>query len=479
MELKEFKKQTNAVSKKVTAVITAFTLLAGTVIGTGLHKKHNSDVTTSISVSDTTLNNEDMYDDLALSEDFDINDPEAVKQRANDIYNISKKEVSVKMIINLLYLVNGKYKAIKFPESGDKFKYLQDMFIALSEVLDDNFLDDSDRLTHLISGDDSVLAKDDKEVYAYMLMATRSVKTKKEAFELARLANKQLENIENGDVDAIKTTAKEYYVFVKELVEKIGKVKNNGYNYATLASLAAINTIMTPLLNKEEQKFLDSNLQNIYSNALSGEVNANLGINPSLDEGIKDGDFGNKVYIGEKYNSKDAVVANKRPEAGKVTGSKTNKDKVSNGGKKVTNSTGTSEVIKKPGKTPSTTTVIEESWVANVPSVTKEVVVEEGGKVVEEKDTTKKEQTTTKPVESTTKYEETTTKPVEPTTKHEETTTKPKEATTISNEITEIVEEGGEVVWEGSLEEAEQKGYYVDADVSSSLEVGTSKVITK
>lgn len=435
--------QTSSLKKKITSLITAGALIITGSAGIAhlSRKKDDKSVdistTTSVSttVSDSKVVEDELFRQLKLTADFNINDKAAVKKRAKAIYELSEKEISVGTIVNLIYLINGKYKRINFSSEKLGVKDLQKLFISLSKLLDDNIID----IRNMQIGE-KTNPKYDNVIYSYMLMAktqddtNKYVVTKQEAIEAAKIVREQLNNIREGKTDNYSKTALKHYELYMSLKNRTGKDENAkilaGYPYAFFRDYTSKNTIMTGYLTKEQAKELDDNYAETYSAGLSGKIEQALNINlqAEIDEAIKSGEFGNKVpEYAEKYNSSDASIANS-----KVNGSReTTRRVIDSGGREVTSyservNTPTTSVKEESRIATPTTNIVEESYVA-------EPITEP---------TTKKAETTKNNTVTTT---------TAPTTKKNE----------------EVVDEGGEVVFEGSEDELEEflKGQrYVDAD---------------
>ena len=128
MEHININKQPYSKKKKamtITALVAAGAIIiGGTKIACNKKLKKQAEVTTDLQTE--AYENSDLY----LSSDFDINDDNAVLKRAQDIYEISEKEYNVLDIKNTIYLYNGKYDRITYPENvktdDEKFMYIQD-----------------------------------------------------------------------------------------------------------------------------------------------------------------------------------------------------------------------------------------------------------------------------------------------------------------------------------------------------------------
>ena len=97
----ESQKKRNAI---IAALVAGATLLTGS-IGIATHANKNKKPVVDETTTEITTNAEDV--NLYLSADFDINNADQVKKRAEEIYAISDKSVTVNEIINLIYYFNG------------------------------------------------------------------------------------------------------------------------------------------------------------------------------------------------------------------------------------------------------------------------------------------------------------------------------------------------------------------------------------
>lgn len=459
--------QTSSLKKKITSLITAGALIITGSAGIAhLSKKNdnkNVDISTTTSVSTTVTDSpvvkDELFKQLKLTANFDINDKAAVKKRAKAIYELSEKEVSVGTIVNLIYLINGKYKRINF--SGKEFgaKDLQNLFVSLTRLLDDN-------MTALEKKQIGENWKPNYNgtIYAYMFMAKMQpntsdyVVTKQEAIESAKIVEEQKNNIKKNKKGNYSKTAVKYYELFNVLRNKIDKSKNAkviaGYPYVFFRDYTCKNVIMTAYLSKEEQDKIDENYTETYAGKLTGFVEEafNISLQKEIQEAIASGQFGYDVpNFGSSYNSSDAKNADSQIDATRVS----TRDVIDSGGREVTSyservNTPTTSVTRESYTVTPTTNIVEESYVA-------EPITEGTTRVV----------TTTKKAETTTKKSETTTKREESTKNNTVTTT----TTPSTKKNEEVLDEGGDVVFEGSEDELEEflKGQrYVDADKTNS-----------
>lgn len=435
--MKNTYKQTNSLGKKITSIVTALVLLAssGTTIGVVRNRKNKNNTdnvsnTTSVSVSTNQNSN------LNLSDDFDINDKSEVIKRAKEIYELSNKDLSVDEIVNLIYLINGKYANLDLSGEKTEFKKLQTIFISLTDILNDYVVN-------------WVNKKDSKKlIHAYMFMSDidkKSVITKEDAFELSNIVNNYLKALKKNNEENREKYAEKYYKFVVKIQNKINESKKvcDGYEWAVLTQIMVNNPLFSNDLSKDELNDLDkiSKLAGTRGTAFSEEVVAKNGIDKTkdLEEAQKDGNYGYKTPYTSGYNKEDAKKAEKIE-------STTEKKKVvvDKGGKEIKTE---QEQINTP-----TTSVSKETYVATT----------EGKKNTKETSTSSNETSNTTK-ETSNKNNSDTTKSTKET-NNSETTKSTKETTEVITEIIvadvitgtyeEVIEEGGKIVSE----------YYVDAD---------------
>ena len=354
--------------KKVTAVLVATTLVATCGYAALSRKLENN---FEIGVEDT--DNKPFSDLLILTEDFDINDVEAVKERAKEIYDISEKEYSKADIANMIYILGEKYDSITFPISAntdkEKFEYLQELALLLGTILDDDLYKYTDAL---VNGE-MIIEKQESVPCVYMFMATNT-EEKQNAIEVARLYYEQRENVRMQDTAAMQITAEKYYELYASLEDMDLSASDK---VALYKQFSAINPLFTPLLNLEQAEDLDDALGKCAAatNIIFQTAAEDLDISEILEEG----NYGKEISLGEKYNASDAKDAVTHPAVVKDNTKSTTRV-VEEGGKPVKDNSGKHEVLNKP-----TTSVHKEEFTVKVPSTTKPTEkVEEGGKVVEE-----------------------------------------------------------------------------------------------
>lgn len=341
-------KQTNALAKKITSIVTAIVLLAtsATTVGCVRNKKSSNTITTT--KSQTTTSNEN--NNLALVDDFDINDVSEVKQRAQEIYDLSNKDLSVDEIINIIYLVNGKYEKLDLNEEKTEFKKLQNIFVSLTDLL-------NDYVVNWVNNN-----KSKKIIQAYMLMSStdkKSTITKDDAIMLSGFVNKYLNNLKNSNISNCEKYADKYYDFAVMMQENIEESKKvcNGYEWVVLTQIMVNNPLFALHTSKDNQNDLDliSKLAGTRGTAFAETVVAKRGIDKTEDlkEAQKEGNYGYKSPYTSGYNKQDAKKAEKIVE----TTTEKKKVVVNEGGKEIRTE---KEQINVP-----TTNVVETTYEAN------------------------------------------------------------------------------------------------------------------
>ena len=360
-----FKKVKERATKIVAGVLSGILAITGGVFAFKLSKKDqvNNELPSSIE-----LTTDEEESELDLSNDFDINNAEEVRKRAEAIYKISEKDVSVEDIINLIYLANGEYNNINIDENltdVEKFEYVQDLIISLTNLLNDNIKDDVNSLAASKNGE-KISVDNDMEIYSYMLFAS-SNNGKKLAIKLAELINEQLNNISHNKVDAYEDVAKRFY----ELYQEIKKSNESDNIMFVLTTDAKAKAPLVALNDKQAEDIYENNA--IYTNNVGFKIVDVLGINTNaVIDANGEECFGKKVTPnGNSYNASDAK------EAEQMAGnSSTDKVMVEEGGKDLGS---TSQEISG-GEVIGTE---KHSEVVVIDNGGETVEVEEGGKVVE------------------------------------------------------------------------------------------------
>lgn len=380
----DVRKQVNGKAKNIVSLITAGALtVAGTIgiaaLGRNLKNK-KGDINligeTSISnIDETTLEveqslldrlnlretfdkydlmeYEDILEELPLLDDFDINDKEAVKKRAKAIYNFSEKEVDVDMIVNLIYMINEKYKNIKFPSDEDKYVYIQKMSRALQKLMYcycNEWVSDMNKYDkkNFVDGDELK-----KAIFGYTLLPDNSKGSKGKLATLALIQVLQLRNIINDK--ELKEVSKLYYNYVKDTTKENNGKKLYTENLLLYLHLAGWNATVTPYLSEKEANMLKKQFMSDSLEVFTGQMMKSLNISKSdkIDDSISEGSFAEDYPYKDGFNGSDSNKANG------MTGVATNRpanDKVSSGGVKVG---GGSKQVNTP-----TTNVVTETYVA-------------------------------------------------------------------------------------------------------------------
>ena len=359
----------NEKGKKITAAITAVAILVGGTLIAKLSTKDKRHVEDNDSSSiSTTVDYGSQYG-LELTSDFDINDSNAVRQRAKAIYELSDKKYTIEDIMNMIYLVNSATDKIKLDSMNEeeKFEYLQKLAVGLYDVLATNVVDFSKGLTSL---DISFDLKSTDAIYSYMFIA--SGKGKVDAINLAIVVNKQINNIKNADKSELTNNADDFYAQSK-------LIYNNKSGYPDGVVVALIDDIKSKIpvmgLSKEKAADLSKEYQNVDINKIWFDVANKAGAYKEADA-----DCETKVKHTtnhEKYDSKDSSQA--ESIGNKSTKNNTTK-KIETGGKPVR-----TEVVPKTTKQTTTRVVTSEFVVPVKTTKPTTTIVDQGGKVVEEK----------------------------------------------------------------------------------------------
>lgn len=296
-----FQKGKEIYTKITAGVAAAAVVVTGGVLAAKFSKNNDSDdyvIPTDEYVTDIEDNN------LYLSEDFSINNPEEVRKRAEAIYEISEKTISVDEIEDMIYLTNGKNEGITFAEGTtdtEKFQYIQSLIINYTDLLNDNIRDDVNALANSKAGE-AANVEEDIEPYSYMLIAEENKEAKKIAMEVAKLINEQLGNIENYKVEAYEEITNRFY----DLFKKVKELNyEDGLMFTMIADLQQKAGLfdLTDEMSDEIYKNYDE-----YSNIAGFNAVKVLGIDMGsvTDEAEKEG-FGNTVTPnGNRYDSEDA-----------------------------------------------------------------------------------------------------------------------------------------------------------------------------
>ncbi len=380
----------------------SITLVGALLVGAGLVarnvklKKDKQEANSMVNPEITTVT--PAMSELVLTEDFDINNPDAVAKRAQAIYDLSEKEYTVLDIKNMIYLLNEMYDKITFPENvktnDQKYNYFHDVLLfTLGSILSDYVADYDVSLQQLL--DDGTLAfsgNTGSVPCAYMFMPTDS-DAKKLAIEIAKVYYEQRTNIRNGNKAAMTITANDYY----NLFEKAKKLNlKSGNKVLVFQQFGATKPIFTPFLSEKYAEEIDTVSRSVATviGKLFGAAAEDLDLPAdnlkNCDESIE--------KLEEKYRSENLAAAKKIVES--ANASIHDETKVVNqGGGKVSGSKGKQEVIQ--GEV--TTKVTTSEFVVEIPNEGTSSDFVPGGNVVEE-NTTQPSTTSpsTKPTETTT-----------------------------------------------------------------------------
>lgn len=378
--------------KKKAITITALVVTGAIIIGgtkIACNKKLKKPVDTTSSLQNEVYENKELY----LSQDFDINNDAEVSKRANDIYEISEKEYSKEDIKNTIYLYNGMYDKITYPEKtitdDDKFMYIQNNLTLCLPVTLNDYIED---YYSIISGfmDEDIkrdLTRDiTSMVYGYMFMPEYN-DTKKLLMDLALICKEQTDNIINKDISKLSDTANKYYALYLEASASNFSTEDKVIVFQEFKNKSSL---FARFLSEEKANDLNDaySILEMSKKKMFGTISENLRISDTIKEGIDSGTFAkNEIKLEEKYKKEDKEKAEERAK-----NYPTGKDEtkvVESGGKKVTNSPNNKEttlVDKNNNPIKESTTIIEESeFVVPVnPDDIPKDWTENGGDVIEE-----------------------------------------------------------------------------------------------
>lgn len=404
MEHKNIYEQPDKKRKRKAAVCTSLILagallIGGTKIMSGFKLKSNVGVTTEVTT--TMVSNEES--NLLLTEDFDINNPDEVGKRAQAIYDISEKERTVLDIQNSIYIVNGLYDKVVYPDEvktdDQKLEYVQSLVTLLSITLDDYLSDYLVMIDYVIN--DGVLdiefaGNTDIIPYAYMWMPQTN-DAKKLAIDIAKVCEEQRLNIENKDVTAMYETADKFYNLFLNIKETEASY---GEQVLLYNEIGAKQLLFISVLDKEMSSdfaqvpsYITQQANNLYSaiGASEGWV-----LSDTYEAALKEGTFGKDISKEvENYRAEDVAAAEERVE--ELNNRIENESSVVNqGGAPAGDSSDKQEVI----DDNVTTRVSESEFVVSIPNEGTSEEVVQGGEVVEEN--TVAEPVATAPHETTT-----------------------------------------------------------------------------
>lgn len=304
--------------KKIVSGIVAAAMIIGGAFGlkssTGKKKDKSADAPVQTTIEDV----KEDYSDLYLAEDFNIDNKDEVKKRAEAIYNISEKKYSVEDIMNAIYLFNGKPESMNFKSENkeEMFQEIQKMFVVISDLFMDNYKDDIAKYSALMSDDGSeaeeMSVKNDIEPKSHMLKASTDP-AKNLEFELSRIIKKQLKNINNNaSKDELNACSAEFYNFFKGIENS--EISSQNKVLLGMQSRAAL-TIFVKGLSEEQRKevenpgFVSTNSDTVKSDAAK-KTGCEEGLQKIIEEGIKKGTLGKPLTPDSKgYNKKDAEKA--------------------------------------------------------------------------------------------------------------------------------------------------------------------------
>lgn len=363
--------------KKRGIAIALASVMTVTGIAASCARNNSSSDSETTTITETQTNSStDEFKSLYLSEDFNIDDENAILERANAIYDLSDKKISVEEIVNMIYLINDKAEHISFPSNNDtkKYEYLQYLIKNIKELLNDHMAGYVNSQRNIIKNKESNTSDLGSLIHAYMLIASKS-KGKVLAFKMGQLVDEQANNIiETHDVDKMKSDSKKYYELFKGLSNE---EMANGEALVLLDDVQVKVSIMNVGLTKEQKDEMDNNKAHSYENLSGFDAVKKLKI-----------DTENVVQNAHGYtttpNKKSKDDASKIPNNNQIESGNGTTKKVS-GGKSVGKET---KIIN--GRT--TTKTYTTSKIYSVPKTTKQTTTKKGGKPV---GTTKKHVETT------------------------------------------------------------------------------------
>lgn len=457
---------------KIKAWILALSFVLGSVGITSCSYNKNKEETPT-KVSDTNKDNQDS--DLLLVEDFDINDKDAVRKRAEEIYKISEKDYTVDEIENMIYITANKFENFEFSSStlteNQKFEEIQYYMTGLNKsgtnsVFDDNIADEVNQAERISSSSSTIiLPTDDEYVHSYMFDYNED-KSKEVAKDLARIVNKQKELLEAKDtpIEELEKNADLYY----DAVEAFYKNKDvSNEEFCTIDdSIADQLPLFTHFLSKKKVEQLEKQHRDLTKNNIVGsELAEAMGIDLSnlepCDEHTTtpDGNYYNTPEIKEananetkkKYSKEEGATAPGADKGGKHIGTVT-KTEDGTYTTRVEVTTGIPDNKKDKDGNPTTKHTESTSKGGQIVSTT--VVVSKDPEV-EKEEATKNKPTTTKPT----------------TTKHEEKPTLSRE------EYEKLLEEANEVNVSVKTETSYDKEKMVEIMMASLVIIGASAAI--
>ena len=200
--------------KKRGIAIALASVMTVTGIAASCARNNGSSDSETTTITETQTNSStDEFEALYLSEDFNIDDENAVLKRANAIYDLSDKKISVEDIVNMIYLINDKAEHISFASNNDtkKYEYLQYLIRNIKELLNDHMAGYVNFQKNIINNKQNNTSNLGSLIHAYMLIATKS-NGKDLAIKMGQLVDEQANNIaETHDVDKMKSDSKKYY----------------------------------------------------------------------------------------------------------------------------------------------------------------------------------------------------------------------------------------------------------------------------
>lgn len=374
------------ITRRALCTILPIGIITGSAIG--IHDSKNKDkeieaLNNPTSISDENL--EEEYKDLLLTENFDINNEDEVRQRANAILKLyGSNDLNIEDIVNLIYFVNGAYANISYSSTDSQVRYEenQEMFLMLYKLLNANYADELNRLFDLKEEEKEEKRESNynDQIFAYMLMADDNP-GKRDALKLASVVLEHLKDIKEGNTSDFESNAFEFYNLAYKIKED--DTISNSNKIALYDQYKSNTQLYSGYLTKEQMDFLQKNPESVENNlkdelykATGSEFDTNNHKDLKLTEHTS------------AAHKEDRAKAN----AGQKEVKLNNEKVVDEGGKKVASS---KKVVSE-----GTTKVVTRTFTVDIDEKSYEVT-EKGGKVIDYKEVTEK--STTK--ENTTKDE--------------------------------------------------------------------------
>lgn len=275
--------QINEKSKKLISLVLVGSLLVGGCVVARFHKNGSKKTTNNPETTVTqSINTED---DTIILEEIDINDANAVRQRAQYILEQSNSNVSVEDIINMIYIFNDRADLATFASVQDMQKFI-------------------DQITELLKVNELKLESNEP---SQMVLNNWFVGKKDYALQLDRNITKMQKLIKNNAPDdEKKAAAEEFYQLAKSLLEDKSELSDGNYLEVTNWINCAKELYAKYLSNEK------------YNELNDGYLNANIRNNATLSSIASDKGFSLADII--KANEENPTNCASRTPNGKSTG---------------------------------------------------------------------------------------------------------------------------------------------------------------